>query len=213
MRGWRRWWAWPALRWRNRNRPAARWEPTLHEKDDWLEHASAKHRLLFDTTSADGVGDALAFASNFYRINKSEYGVENSETAVVIVLRHHSAAFGYSDAMWKKYGATLAVRSKMEDPRTHAAPAANLYNAIGYGDLIPNRGITLEALAKFGAQFAVCSLSTRANAGLIARAAGSTPEAILAELTQNLVSNARLVPAGIVTVNRAQERGYSLVTC
>ncbi len=140
--------------------PAARWEPTLHEKDDWLEHASAKHRLLFDTTSADGVGDALAFASNFFRINKSEYGVENSETAVVIVLRHHSAAFGYSDAMWKKYGATLAVRSKMEDPRTHAAPAANLYNATGYGDLIPNRGITLEALAKLGAQFAVCSLST-----------------------------------------------------
>jgi intracellular sulfur oxidation DsrE/DsrF family protein len=26
----------------------------------------------------------------------------------------------------------------------------------------------------------------------------------------NLVSNSRMVPAGIVAVNRAQERGYSL---
>ena len=32
------------------------------------------------------------------------------------------------------------------------------------------------------------------------------------ELTANLVANARMVPAGIVAVNRAQERGYTLVT-
>jgi intracellular sulfur oxidation DsrE/DsrF family protein len=29
------------------------------------------------------------------------------------------------------------------------------------------------------------------------------------ELAANLVGNSRLVPAGIVAVNRAQERGYS----
>ncbi|HLG98860.1 MAG TPA: hypothetical protein VKX49_21285 [Bryobacteraceae bacterium] len=192
---------------------AARWEPARHEKDDWLENASTKHRLLFDTTSGDGIGNALAFADNFYRVNKSEYGVENSEVSVVIVLRHRSAAFGYNDAMWKKYGATLAERSKVDDPKTHEAPVLNLYNASGYGELIPNRGITMESLTKFGAQFAVCTLSTRANAGLIARAVGSTPAAIFAEITENLVSNARMVPAGIVAVGRAQERGYSLVTC
>src|SRR5579883_297594 len=192
---------------------AARWEPARHEKDDWLENASTKHRLLFDTTSGDGIGNALAFADNFYRVNKNEYGVENSEVSVVIVLRHRSAAFGYNDAMWKKYGATLAERSKVDDPKTHEAPVLNLYNASGYGELIPNRGITMESLTKFGAQFAVCTLSTRANAGLIARAVGSTPAAIFAEITENLVSNARMVPAGIVAVGRAQERGYSLVTC
>ncbi len=32
------------------------------------------------------------------------------------------------------------------------------------------------------------------------------------EMKANLLPNARLVPAGIVTVNRAQERGYSLAT-
>ena len=31
-------------------------------------------------------------------------------------------------------------------------------------------------------------------------------------MVANLVPNARLVPAGIVEVNRAQERGYALVS-
>ena len=192
---------------------AGRWEPAKHEKDDWLDKPATKHRLLFDTTSGEGVGNAVAFADNFFRVNKSEYGVEDGELAVVIVLRHRSAAFGYSEAMWKKYGSTLAERSKVEDPKTHEAPVVNLYNASGYGELLSNRGITMESLAKFGAQFAVCTLSTRANAALIARAVGSTPAAIFAELTSNLVTNGRMVPAGIVAVARAQERGFSLVTC
>jgi len=193
--------------------PAEHWEPVRHPKDDWFDKPSVKHRLVFDTTTMDGVGEALAFAMNFYSANKAEYGVENSELGLVIVLRHRSAAFGFNDAMWAKYGATLATRSKVEDPKTGKAPTANLYNATGYGEGLTNRGITLETLAKQGGQFAVCALSTRALAGQIARAAGSTTEAILAELTANLVSNARLVPAGVVAVSRAQERGYTLVSC
>jgi len=192
--------------------PAAHWEPARHSNDDWLDKASVKHRLLFDTTGWEELGNAIAFAGNFYRTNKTDYGVENSELAVVIVLRHRSAAFGYNDAMWAKYSATLAARSKVDDPKTKQAPTANLYNSTGYGELIPNRGMTLEALAKLGAQFAVCTLSTRANAGLIAREVGSTPETIFTELTSNLVSNARMVPAGIVTVSRAQEHGYTFVS-
>ena len=195
-----------------RQAPAAHWEPARHQNDDWLDKA-VKHRLLFDTTDLDGLGNAIAFAENFYRTNKADYGVENGELAVVIVVRHRSAAFGYNDAMWAKYGATLAARAKVDDPKTKQPPAVNLYNSTGYGELIPNRGITMESLAKLGVQFAVCTLSTRANAGLIARAVGSTPDAIFTELTANLVSNARLVPAGVVTVSRAQEHSYTFVSC
>jgi hypothetical protein len=195
-------------------KPAAgpRWEPERHEKDDWLEKASAKHRMLFDTTTADGFGDALGFASNFYKANKTDYGLESSDLAVVIVVRHRSAPFGYNDAMWGKYGPTLAVRSKIADPKTKQSPTANYFNAAGYGDLLTNRGTTIDAVAKLGAQFGVCTLSTRAISEMIARAVGGTPDEIFAELTTNLVSNARMVPAGIVAVSRAQERGYSLAT-
>ena len=47
--------------------------------------------------------------------------------------------------------------------------------------------------------------------GRIARATGGDADKILEEMVANLVPNARLVPAGIVAVNRAQERGYSFV--
>jgi intracellular sulfur oxidation DsrE/DsrF family protein len=61
-----------------------------------------------------------------------------------------------------------------------------------------------------GVQFAVCNLSTHAIAGLIAAAHGGTADEKYAELAANLIDRARLVPAGIIAVNRAQERGYSV---
>src|SRR5438309_824505 len=85
---------------------AARYEPARHEKDDWLDKIPGKHRLVFDTTTADGFGEALAFGGNFLRTNRSDYGLQNNDMAVVIVARHRSTAFGFNDAMWTKYGAS-----------------------------------------------------------------------------------------------------------
>jgi len=70
------------------------------------------------------------------------------------------------------------------------------------------RGIA--SLIKLGVRFAICDLSTHAIAGLIARDHGITADAAYKEITSNLIGNGRLVPAGIVAVNRAQERGYAL---
>ena len=190
----------------------ARWEPSRHEKDDWLDKPTSKHRVVFDSTTPEGFAEALAFAGNFLRVNRSDYGLQNSDMAVVIVVRHRSAAFGYNDAMWTKYGVALAARAKVEEPKTKLPPKTNLYNIGGLGDLLPNRGTTVDSLIKQGVQFAVCTLSTHGNAGVIADVMGGNAEAIFNELAANLVSNARLVPAGIVAVNRAQEHGYTLMS-
>jgi intracellular sulfur oxidation DsrE/DsrF family protein len=69
----------------------------------------------------------------------------------------------------------------------------------------------MDALIKRGVHLAVCRTASRGIAGNIARATGAEPDKILEEIAANLVGNARLVPAGIVAVNRAQERGYSFV--
>ena len=69
----------------------ARWEPARHEKDDWLDQA-AKHRMIFDTTTADGLTGALRFASNYMDVNRYEYGLANSDLAVLIVVRHRSVS-------------------------------------------------------------------------------------------------------------------------
>jgi intracellular sulfur oxidation DsrE/DsrF family protein len=188
-----------------------RWEPARHAKDDWLDKQPTKHRLVFDTTTPDGFGEALAFAANYIRVNRTEYGVENNDLAVVLVVRHRSTPFGYNDAIWAKYGTAMAAQSKFEDPKSKLAPKANIYNSADYGDLLPNRDVTLDSLAKQGVLLGVCSVATRGFAGAIAQAVGGNADAINSELIAHLVSNARMVPAGIVAVNRAQERGYSLV--
>jgi hypothetical protein len=48
-------------------------------------------------------------------------------------------------------------------------------------------------------------------AGIIARKVdGGDAEAIYQEMTANLIGNGRFVAAGIIAVNRAPERGYSI---
>src|SRR4051812_520940 len=190
----------------------ARWEPARHDKDDWLDQPPAKHRFLFDTIAADGLGEALAFANNFILVNKSDYGLDSKDLAVVMVVRHRSTPFGYNDAIWAKYGTVLAPITPVDDPKTKQAPTVNVYNSAEHAGLLPSRGTTLDSLTKQGVQIAVCSMATRGIADVIAGKIGGNGEAINKELIANLIPNARMVPAGIVAVNRAQERGYALAT-
>jgi intracellular sulfur oxidation DsrE/DsrF family protein len=189
----------------------SRWQPERHEKDDWLDQVAGKHRLVFDTTKPDGFGEAIAFASNFIRVNQSDYGVPNNELAIIIVARSRSTPFAYNDAIWAKYGGPIASRANFMDPKTKQAPKLNVYKSSDYAEL-PNRGTTLDSLTKQGVRLAVCQVATRNFAGAIAQAVGGKTDNIYDELVANVVSNARMVPAGIVAVNRAQERGYSLAT-
>jgi intracellular sulfur oxidation DsrE/DsrF family protein len=188
------------------------WQPARHAEDDWLDQATAQHRLFFDSTTPDGIGLALRFADNYFTANQTGYGLAATNLAVVICVRHRSTAFAYNDAMWAKYGGPISERAEFTDPRTKQAPASNVYQAAGYGNLLPNNGATLDALIKRGARFAVCQMSTRGYASTIAGKTGGKVDDIYKELTEHLVPNARMVPAGIVAVNRAQERGYSLAS-
>jgi intracellular sulfur oxidation DsrE/DsrF family protein len=189
---------------------ASRWQPKRHKEDDWLDRRPAKHRFVFDSTMPDGFGYALLYASNYFVANKDGYGLQDSDLAVVIVARHFATPFAFNDAMWKKYGAAISRLANFIDPKTNQAPTSNLYNLADYG--LPNRSTTLDALIKRGAQFAVCQMATRQLAEPLAAAVGDNAESVFKELSANLVSNSHLVPAGIVAVNRAQERGYSFVS-
>ena len=191
----------------------ASWQPERHEKDDWLDKIPGKHRMIFDTTSADGLGDALAFTNNFMRTNRTEYGLQNSDLAVIIVMRHRSTGFAYNDAIWAKYGVQMSKRANFVDPKTKEAPKINLLNVAKYDVELPNRGNTVDALVKQGVHLAVCSVATRGIATAVAEATGGNADNIFTELVSNLLSTtAHMVPAGIVAVNRAQEHGYTLVT-
>jgi intracellular sulfur oxidation DsrE/DsrF family protein len=186
----------------------APFQPSRHTQDDWLDGLPGKHRFFFDTLSPEGFGHGIFFANNYFNANKSAYGLEAGDLALAICMRHESTGFAFSDAMWAKYGAALSERAgNFLDPKTKAVPTINVYRATGYG--LPNMNVTIDAIAKTGVHFAVCQLATRAIAGVAARRSGGKADDIYTELTANLIPNAHMVPAGIIAVNRAQERGYS----
>jgi intracellular sulfur oxidation DsrE/DsrF family protein len=188
---------------------AGGWQPARHAEDDWFDQVSAQHRVFFDTTTPAALGGALLFANNYFTANRTGYGLADSDLAVIICVRHKSTPFAYNDAMWTKYAAPIAERSGFVDPKTNQASTINVYQSAAYGTLLPNNGITLDALLKRGVRLAVCQMSTRANAATIAGKTGGNVDDIYKELTEHLVPNSHMVPAGIVAVNRAQERDYS----
>lgn len=188
----------------------ARWSPTRHEQDEWLEAVPGQHRFFFDAISPKGAGEAIAFATNYYAASQTGYGLGNADLAVVICLRHWATPFAFTDAVWAKYGAPLAERIQFMDPKTNAPPTTNVYQATTYGMQLPNRGVTLNAMIRRGTHFAVCDMATRVFAGVAAQATGGSRQAVYDEMRANAIANTHFVPAGIVAVNRAQERQYAI---
>ncbi|MEW6322471.1 MAG: hypothetical protein AB1635_15450 [Acidobacteriota bacterium] len=169
--------------------------PAFHEEDAWMSAMPGRHRIIIDVTTPQAVPDGIRFAGNLFTGYRTGYGVAEAEVAIIMCLRHGATAHGYTDAIWSKYGKTI-------DPRAETPPTANPFNS-------GNR-MALSDLAKRGVRFIVCGTASRGLAGRIAGQGGDA-DAVLREMTANLIPNARLVAAGVVGVANAQARGFSLI--
>jgi intracellular sulfur oxidation DsrE/DsrF family protein len=180
----------------------AAFAPARHTQDEWLDKARGKHRVFIDTATPRGAADGLQYAVNLFTANKSGYDLGDEDIAIVICLRHQSALFAFTDAIWSKHAKTLADSVSYVDPRTNQAPLANPHTAAPAD--------RIGTLARRGVQFAICDLSTRRLARLLAGADGDV-DAMYKQMAGSVIPNGRLVPAGVVAVTRAQEYGYSLL--
>lgn len=186
---------------------AGPYTPFRHPEDDWMERP-VKHRVIIDAPTPTSPPEAFRFASNLLTTNQSAYSLKDEDFGLLIVIRHGATAFGFSNAIWAKYGEILAKRGNVVDPDTGKAPTRNIYVSVEGKEA---RGTTLDGLAKRGVMIAVCGSATRGLAGAIAQATGGNADAINKEITSDPLPNARFVSAGVVAVTRAQERGYSLI--
>lgn len=186
------------------------WSPAQEPQDHWLDQIGGRHRQVFDTISPEGVARALTFTHSFYIANKDAYGIDSNDLGVLMIFRAGSTPFGFNDKIWLKYSIGLANRTKLVDPITKSAPVINIYNAAEKATSLPTNGLTLDVLAKMGGQFAICSVASKKLAAVLAKDTGESPESVFAEMQANTVANARMVPAGIVALNRAQEHRFSL---
>jgi intracellular sulfur oxidation DsrE/DsrF family protein len=177
-----------------------RFDPVRHAQDDWLDQIPGRHRYIVDAPNPDGFSSAIQFTTTYFNINVNDYGLKDNDLAVVLVARHLSTLFAYSDAIWAKYSKPISDRNHVLDPKTNQPPTVNLQRE------------RLEPLIKRGLRLAVCNQSSRGYAGAIGMAMGLKQDEVFEEMKANLLPNARLVGAGIVAVNRAQERGYTLAS-
>jgi intracellular sulfur oxidation DsrE/DsrF family protein len=177
-----------------------------------MDEVRGEHRLLLDTTTANGFGSALLYANNFLISSQAGYGLTDADSAVVIVVRHFSTVFAYSDAMWAKYGAIMSQRINFSDPQSQKPATINVYNSASHAAALPSLGNTLDSVLKRGVHLAVCQMATRLFAGGLADATGGTVDAVYNELVGNLVANSHMVPSGIVALSRAQEHGYTFAS-
>jgi len=178
--------------------PASAAQPTrgpTHPADAWLDDLTGQHKNIYDCTSVENGPTGWAFARNFLTANTgSIHQLKDSDVNVIVSVRHFATVFGFNDAMWSKY--KLGESQKVNDG---GAPAVRN----------PHANTALD-LAKRGVIVAICGLATGRVARTVASESGLNAADVEADLRANLVTpTARVVAAGVIVTNRAQEKGFT----
>jgi hypothetical protein len=151
------------------------YQPARHEQDAWLNRLPGTHRSFIDAATPDGAGEGMLYANNLYVANRSGYGLNEADLAIVVCLRHFATVFAYNNTVWGKYGKQLSDIVQFTDPRTKQAPSTNLLNSPDYGMTLPNFGNTIDSVVKRGTHFAVCEMATRFCRGRSRQPSAATP--------------------------------------
>lgn len=166
--------------------------------------AAAPYKVVFDTTAtADGL--ALDLSAGFMDQYHEVHNTRDEQTRAVIVMRQQGTSMAFNDAMWEKY--PLGERAQINDPATHAPVRHNPFYKEPAGPRGEYAQAKLETLVKRGTIVLVCSLATNNIAGSIAQNAHLDPAEVRAEIRQNLIPGAHLMPSGVFSVIRAQNAG------
>lgn len=174
---------------------SARPRGPTHPADAWLDELTGQHKNIYDCTSVENGPMGWAFSRNFLAANTGPiYQLKDADINVIVCVRHLATVFGFNDAMWAKY--KLGESQKVNDG---GVPAVRNPQAI-----------TATDLAKRGVIVAVCGLATGRIARTVASEAGLSAADVEADLRANLVTpSARVVAAGVIVTNRAQEKGFT----
>jgi intracellular sulfur oxidation DsrE/DsrF family protein len=173
----------------------ARGRGPTHPADAWLDDLNGQHKNIYDCTTVENGPTGWTFARNFLTANTGPiYQLKDADINVIVSVRHLATAFGFNDAMWAKY--KLGESQKVNEGGVPATrnPHAN----------------TAVDLAKRGVIVTICGLATGRIARTVAGEAGLNAADVEADLRANLVTpTARVVAAGVIVTNRAQEKGFT----
>ena len=180
------------------SRSAAQSTPAIgptHPADAWLDDLKGLHKNIYDCTSIETGPTGWAFARNFLTANTGPiYQYKDADINVIVCVRHLASVYGFNDAMWSKY--KLGESQKVNEGGVPATSNPHASTAV--------------TLAKRGVIVAVCGMATARIARTVAADMGLNAAEVEADLRANLVTpTARVVAAGVIVTNRAQEKGFT----
>jgi len=171
--------------------------------DDWLDDVNGTHRQFFDAVSINE-GFPFAFAMTFMNTIGETYKVSDKDINAIVGLRHAAIPLAFNNDIWAKY--KLGEMFKIDDPATKAAAVRNPYAFVKEGELrIP--GMAFEKLQGRGVIFTCCNVALSALSGMAAEKAGLPANGAREEWLAGMFKGVRVVPSGVLAVNRAQKKG------
>lgn len=177
------------------------------DPDAWLAALQGKHRQIFDAPTL-GDGKALLQAKNFLDAYRDAYGAKDGEVSVAVGVHGGAFPLVFRDEVWQRFG--FGERFSVSDPATRRPAVRNLFARARPGDPLPEAA-TVEALQQRGVVFLLCNNTLgRTTAALAGAGFGAAP-AVRQELLAGLLPGVQVVPAMVVALSRAQEKGFSYV--
>jgi len=171
--------------------------PAAADDEPWMSRLTGTQRIIIHAHEPTA-GLSLRWAQTFLDTQKSSYGRTDKDSTVIVGLNGKSVGLVFNDAMWAKY--PIAETLGMTGARNPAGPAGS--NAVA------------QLIAR-GVIILVCQNSLRAAGQRFLpepqRNDAAARTAFGAEVTANLLPGAEIVPAMIVTLQMAQDRGCRYV--
>jgi intracellular sulfur oxidation DsrE/DsrF family protein len=165
----------------------------LAADDPWMSRLSGKSRVVFHShLASDGI--ALRWAQTFLDTQKSAYGRTDADSSVLVGLNGRAIGLLFNDAIWGKY----PIGETLQMPGSRNANAALVAQLVSRGVIILACNNSIRAA---GQRF--LPEAQRGDAAL--RTAFSD------EARANLLPGVEVVPAMIVTLQQAQDRGCRYV--
>jgi hypothetical protein len=184
--------------------------------DQWLSRMTAPHRCFFDFTAhAEGAPliqmwnyistyrEAYAQQANTINAIGSFYGSPNGAASMPLA---------WNDLVWEKY--RIGELMNLVDPNTRAPTKRNLFFRPRAGDpVLMNGAVTgagIENLQRLGATFLMCNNAFRAwMAFLSGNGTKGNAAEIEREIRANLIPGVIPVPAMVIAIEKAQEKGIA----
>jgi intracellular sulfur oxidation DsrE/DsrF family protein len=165
--------------------------------DAWMKPLKGKHRQLFHAIDLNDRG--MLMASNYLTAYENEFGAKPGEVNAIIGVHGGALNIGFNDAVWAKYG--LGKSNNITDPTTKEVAVRNIYARGGE--------LAVETLQKRGVLFLMCNTALRLRSRAMAAERGETYEVVYNDLLSSRLPGVLLVPAMVVAINRAQEKGIT----